>query len=377
VQREDEQRAGWNTTFVVPRAQPLISDQRRSTPTRRGQSRRRRQPSSLLEGPWLRFDRNLSRELVHRRGLAEVLLADMVEVADDEFLLGTQLPRSHSFWSDRPRAYHDPLIGIEIARQACIAIPQRYYGVQPGWQFVSKDIEVRVVDLDAFTDDGSSPPEGVLRVRCADKRERHGTLSRMTVECELTIDETAAATLAGDLMCLPRGAYEGLRSQQRRSRPRDVPSSRGGSRGNVHAIDPARVGRALARNVVIGDSALAPSRAGERRYALIVDQSHPCFFDHPLDHLPGALLVEAYRQAAIATATGRGKASPAAAVTTACQVRLSDFAELDAPAECCARITDRMVDGRVRIGLDLHQFDAQIGEAHVEISFPSGTAREH
>ena len=88
-----------------------------------------------------------------------MLIADTVQVADDDFLVGTQLPRAHSLWCDRGYPYHDPLISIEIARQACIAIPQRYYGVQSASQFISKRMSLRVVDLDAFRDDYASPPE--------------------------------------------------------------------------------------------------------------------------------------------------------------------------------------------------------------------------
>src|SRR5271167_4837746 len=124
-----------------------------------------RQLSSTAENALLRFDRNVARELVHRRALAEVLIADTVQVADDEFLLGTQLPRANTLWSDRGYPFHDPLITIEVCRQACLAVPQRYYEVGPDWQFVSKQIELRVVNLAAFTDDDASPPEGILRAR--------------------------------------------------------------------------------------------------------------------------------------------------------------------------------------------------------------------
>ena len=70
----------------------------------------------------------------------------------------------------------------------------------------------------------------------------------------------------------------------------------------------------------------APGR--DCRYTAIVDRTHPCFFDHPLDHLPGALVIEVYRQAAIAAAASDGVGEPADAVVTRCAVQLSDFAEL-------------------------------------------------
>jgi hypothetical protein len=329
--------------------------------------RHHRDLSSTPENAWLRFDRNVSRDLVHRKALAEVLIADTVEVADDEFLLGTQLPRAHSLWSDRQHSYHDPLITIEVCRQACLAIPQRYYQVGPDWQFISTRIDFRVVNLDAFTDSEDSPPEGIMRARFSNKRERRGVLCGVTVDSELTIDGISAATVDGDLMFYPKTTYARLRSQQRKSKPlasRRWPTV-------PEPIDPVRVGRIFERNVAIADSTVAGSTAGECRYLAIVDPTHPSFFDHPLDHIPGALVLEVYRQAAIATATRNGEGVPAAGVITRCDVELSDFAELEAPLECSATVIDEPRGGHVEMELALHQFDGQIGGASVELRFAS------
>jgi hypothetical protein len=321
---------------------------------------------STPENAWLRFDRNVPRELVHRTALAEVLIADTLRVADDEFLIGTQLPRAHSLWSDRQHSHHDPLITVEICRQACLAIPQRYYNVGPDWQFVSKHIDFAVLDLDAFLDSEISPPEGILRARFSNRREHHGVLCGLTVGSELTIDGKSASTVDGDLMFFPKKAYEKLRAEQRRSKALSSTSRPIVAR----PIDPARVGRLLHRNVTIGESAVATTTAGECRYTVIVAQRHPVFFDHPVDHVPGALVIEIYRQAAIATATS-GTARAASAVVTRCDVQLSDFAEFEAPVECTASVMGKAVDGRVQIALALHQLESTIGEARVELDFVS------
>jgi hypothetical protein len=325
------------------------------------------QLSPTPESAWLRFDRNVSRELVHRRALAEVLIADTVQVAEDEFLLGTQLPRAHTLWSDRRYPFHDPLITIEVCRQACLAIPQRYYDVGPDWQFISKQIYMRVVNLDAFADDQTAPPEGILRALFSNKRERHGRLRELTVESELMIDGVSAATVSGDLMFFPKITYQRMRAQQRRHKPLDGLQPQAVAR----PVRPARVGRSFDRNVTIGVGAIGSSAIGESRYAAIVDHHHPCFFDHPLDHLPGALLIEVYRQAAIAAAAAGGAGAPAEAVITRCDVQLSDFAELEAPIECSARVIDQPTGDRVHIGLTLHQLDGDIGDADVELEFVS------
>jgi A-factor biosynthesis hotdog domain len=237
--------------------------------------------------------------------------------------------------------------------------------VGPDWQFISKQICMRVVNLEAFADDEALPPEGILRARFSNKRERHGRLREITVESELTIDGLSAATVSGDLMFFPKITYERIRAQQRRHKPiarfeRDLAA---------RPLVGARVGRSFERNVTIGKGLLAGSPMGEVRYTAIVDHTHPCFFDHPLDHLPGALVIEVYRQAAIAAAAAMGAGEPAGAVITGCDVQLSDFAELEAPIECSARVTEHPNGDRAKVALTLHQLDGEIGDAEVDLEF--------
>jgi hypothetical protein len=313
----------------------------------------------------LRYEQAIPRELVHRRALAEVLIADTVQVGPDEFLLATQLPRAHSLWSDRRNLHHDPLISIEIARQAGLALPHLYYKVPLGWQFISRTINMRVVDLAAFADDQSSPPQGELRTHFTRKWERDGELRGMAMEAELSIGGMPAASLHGDLAFFPREEYEQLREHVRARKPL------GSERLRIvpHPVDPARVGRRLEANVAIEERIAAGLAPDESRFRAIIDQRHPCHFDHPQDHIPGAMLMEIYRQAAVATATRDDPQAASGAVLTGCSVELSDFAELDSPVECSAVVIERAEDGRTQLGLQLHQLDTQIGAARVELSF--------
>lgn len=60
---------------------------------------------------------------------------------------------------------------------------------------------------------------------------------------------------------------------------------------DVAPVSAASVGHTSAWNVVLG------ARDTEGRWPLRVDISNPILFDHPLDHVPGTLLIEAVRQA--------------------------------------------------------------------------------
>jgi A-factor biosynthesis hotdog domain len=352
-------RASHCYDLVVPNAQSAIKPDQRS------------QLPSAPETAWLRFDRNVARELVHRRALAEVLIADTVQVAEDEFLLGTQLPRAHTLWSDRLYPYHDPLITVEICRQACIATLQRYYQVGPDWQFISKRIDLRVFNLDAYADREDGPPEGILRVRISNKQLRRGVLQEITLEGELSIDGVPGGTVIADVAVLPRKRFERLRAQQLRHKLLD-----GSPPASVQPLDSAEVGRIFGQNVVLGKcDPGARSAPDERRYRAIVNQTHPCFFDHPLDHMPGALVMEVYRQAAIATATRAGAGTASTAVITRCDVQFSDFAELQAEVECSASAINEPQDERVQIAATLHQLDKQIGEGRIELRFLPAAAQ--
>jgi hypothetical protein len=85
-------------------------------------------------------------------------------------------------------------------------------------------------------------------------------------------------------------------------------------------VPAADVGRALAADVVLAEP--APGRTDRRR--LRVDTAHPVFFDHPLDHVPGMLLLEAARQAALLQTGGERAPNAYDAV-------FHRYAELDEP----------------------------------------------
>jgi hypothetical protein len=64
---------------------------------------------------------------------------------------------------------------------------------------------------------------------------------------------------------------------------------------------------------------------GANTWQLRVDQSHAVLFDHPVDHVPGMVLMEAARQAALLT-VGEPDALP-----VRCHFTFDKYVELDAP----------------------------------------------
>lgn len=66
----------------------------------------------------LSHERTVARTLVHVRALSEVFISDSARDGEDSFVAGVQLPRTHGTWGDRGTAYHDPVITLEVGRQA-------------------------------------------------------------------------------------------------------------------------------------------------------------------------------------------------------------------------------------------------------------------
>ncbi len=87
----------------------------------------------------------------------------------------------------------------------------------------------------------------------------------------------------------------------------------------IPGVDPRLVGREDPKDVVLGP--------GDRpdRWQLRINTAHPTLFRRPNDHVPGMLLLEAARQAAM-LATGDTAYLPAAM-----ELSFSRYVELDSP----------------------------------------------
>lgn len=75
---------------------------------------------------------------------------------------------------------------------------------------------------------------------------------------------------------------------------------------------------------------------------ILVDPHHPYFFEHPVDHVPGLLLIEAVRQTGIAAVHQiLGVPLDAAMVVDTFEVAFQRYAELDVPLFVALTAEDR------------------------------------
>jgi hypothetical protein len=267
--------------------------------------------------PLPRLTTTVPREYVHRAAVSEVLLTgwetDTALVAPDRqevFAVSAQWPRSHSFFTETG-GYQDPMLLIESVRQIGSLLAHAEFGVPFGHQFLMWDMSFSTSPELLLAD--AVPTEVELRTVCRDIVRRGRVLGGMRYDVTVLRDGKELATAGAAFSCTSPAVHRRLRAGRPTGTDRVVPP----------AIDPAAVGHADDRHVLLAEPVCAPG-AGDR-WELRVDTAHPTFFDHPVDHIPGMVLLEAARQSALVS-TGLPDA-----LLLGLKSNFARYAEFDAP----------------------------------------------
>jgi 2-oxo-3-(phosphooxy)propyl 3-oxoalkanoate synthase len=270
----------------------------------------------------LTFSRTVPREIVHRASVAEVFVTSLADLGADRFDVGVQLPRSHGFYGDNDQLHHDPLAFVEAGRQACLALSHQYFRAPADARFVLRRFAFRVHDRDGL-EITATPCEAALRCQVVRHFAQHGQPNGLHLRYRVEVGGRHAMTAEFDFSWLSDKAWATLRGAV--PHPRTAPPA---------ARCPATVvGRHRERNVVIGP----PQFDGRfARAELLVDTDHPTLFDHPVDHVPGMVLVEAVRQ--LATASTAVSASLRSGMPIALRCQFNAFAELAPVAVCHSQL---------------------------------------
>ena len=237
------------------------------------------------ELPVLSFERTVARRYVHRQSIAEVFLTDWAELPEpNRFAIAAQWPRSHGFYRAKDGRY-DPMLLAETLRQAAIYLAHTRYRVPLNRRFIMQNIHVRA-HLDALRV-GLSTADVTTDTTLSSLVYRGEMLTSFRIELRYWLAGREIGSASGVAVALPPSAY--TRARWGNSGPHTPGPARCGT-----ATPPALVGQVDERDVVLG----LPTVRGE--WELRVDVTHPVLFDHPLDHLPGMLLLEVLRQGAFA-----------------------------------------------------------------------------
>lgn len=306
------------------------------------------------------------RQYVHRAAVSEVFPTNWEADGAGGYIVAAQWPRGHALFTPRS-GQQDPMLIAETVRQSGMLLVHAEFNVPLDHHFLLWDI--------SFTSSpgalaaGPTPTDVTLRVRFHDMNLHGRQLSSFRVRAEIWRGPVRVAVSSSGSNCISPAVYRRIRGD----RPLTLTTP------PAAPLDPETVGRRDVRDVVLADPAAvepldrdngharvtdladrAASRSEgargasrseggrsetRRRWPLRVDTTHPFFFDHAVDHVPGMLLVEAARQAAQAL-LGPRPVQPIGIETT-----FERFAELTVPVwiEAETGQTDASGDTPVRV----------------------------
>ena len=286
--------------------------------------------------------RTVPKEFVHRAAVAEVLLTGWERVDQVLFRMSAQWPRGHSFFSPLPTGHHAPMLAAETIRQAGTMLAHAEFGVPLNSRFMMSDLHFTVVPEHALV--GGAPADLDLEVCCTEVRPRGRSIAGMRVGVVIRRDGDLVARGGGQLVCISPTAYDRLRGEHR-------------APGPVAAVAPVSaesVGRRSAFDVVLG------ATDQPHRWRLRADTDHPVLFDHPVDHAPGMLLLEAARQATHLFTPSQG--SMPVSITSSFQ----RYVELDRPCWIEAGPVVSRGDGHTTVSVLGRQDDLPVFSCIVE-----------
>jgi hypothetical protein len=270
-------------------------------------------PSDAAALPTLSWDRSVPRNLVHRKSIAEVLLTDGHVLGEGRYLLAAQWSRSHTTFRPGSGDRHDPLLIAETLRQGCLYLCQRFLGVPATSRAVIKTIGFRL-DTDTEPVVGYGATDVTCRARVYDVRREEGIAFpvALSVGLQLSAGDAEFGSAEGRARILAEDEYRRLRGARAGVLP--APGE------DIRRLPPAAVSASAPGGVMVARDGTGSLRVTPG------DPRHPLFFDHPSDHIPGMVLLEAARQAVcLASGDTSGR-------LTGCRMTASRFTDWDPPA---------------------------------------------
>lgn len=265
------------------------------------------------------------REFVHKKAHTEVLLTGWRRCGDSRLEVGAQWPRDHGFWRTDGDGVQDPLLLVETTRQVLPLLSHAAYGVPKGWQLIWDRYHCAFAA--PFLSVAGSPAEVVLRLSATpdpDGSGRGARARRISLAMSIHGAGRELGRVATDYSAHSPGVYRRLRGPG----TRDPEEAMAAAVEPPPPLPPHRVGRESEREVVLAPAADESAENGERarRWRLRVLTSSPWVFDHPADHAPGMLLMEAARQAVHLAA------APRRPQLTVLKADFHRYVDLDAPS---------------------------------------------
>ncbi|GEC07311.1 adhesin [Streptomyces spinoverrucosus] len=295
------------------------------------------------------FERTVPRWLVHRAAVSEVLITGVRPHRRDVYRVGAQWARGHSYYGPVAGRWHDPMLLGESIRQAGLLLAHQALGIPQGQRFLTKSTSFEITEEGARL--GGAPANVVLEVTLKDIRCRREHVVSFACDVLAHRDGTLIGHGYAATDCVAPAVYRRLRGERAEVRPACT---------LVPAVQPELVGRTREFDVVLG---VPGGEAGNDRgvHLLRVDATHPVLFDHPVDHVPGMLVMEAARQAALA------RLGLPHGLLVGCDAAFHRYVELDLP--CVVSASEPTVGelGRRSLTVEFHQGGSVVGRCTVTV----------
>ncbi|MEV0275053.1 ScbA/BarX family gamma-butyrolactone biosynthesis protein [Streptomyces sp. NPDC050610] len=300
---------------------------------------------------------------VHKANASEVYLRSWSGEGGDRFRIAAEWPDTHPFY--QVGSTLDPLLLSETIRQTLPLLCHAAYGVPLGHQLIWERFSYQLLHLADTT--ASHRRDVELQVQCYDisyRGSRPAALSMWTTVTwggvPVAQAKTRFAVMAKEVYQRLRGSYVDFPLAMSHAVPMPGPV----------LTHPGRFHRVWERDVL-----LTPSAAGSAQW-LRVTTDHPIFFDHPMDHVPGMLLLEAAHQAAIGSRSTPNPAgtSAAGAEVTSLSYAFERYVELGPPCALFTRELPADASGHQRLAVRAAQNDLVALTAELTTTAPASRA---
>ncbi|TLS43771.1 hypothetical protein FE633_23510 [Streptomyces montanus] len=250
--------------------------------------------------------------LVRKSNANEVLVTAWKNVSATQHVTTVRWPVEHPFYM-ADADFYSPLLFTESVRQSLSMVTHTAFDI-PLEHRLALDHFRTSVDCAALRR-GTEPVELYLRTTHTRMERRRLGAARGSATVEVWRDAMPVGTAQIGYTASPPAIYDRLRGSEYANATEVCARTPAAPA----AEEPLLVGRESARDVVL-------SPTGEQhRWLLRNDLTHPVLFDHPHDHVPGMVLMEAASQAAQAV-LAPGRMLPVSLDTT-----FSRYVELDKP----------------------------------------------
>ncbi|WP_069171745.1 ScbA/BarX family gamma-butyrolactone biosynthesis protein [Streptomyces griseus] len=233
-------------------------------------------PRSRAEDPV-----GVPKEYVHLSRADAVLISGWDRLEDGEFSLTAHWPVPQDGMP------YDPRVLVQTIRQSGLAIAHAEYGVPLSHHTLLDSFDFTVAPGFSVS---ASPRQScplTVRISLAEQKKRGRSVSSLGMDIRLFHDNDLVARADCQFGWISPGAYRRLRGERLSAGWNTWPLP--------EPVAPRTVGRATPTDVV-----LAPGDR-PRHWQLRNDVDNVLLFDHPVDHVPGLVLMEAAHQAAHAT----------------------------------------------------------------------------